>query len=173
LALGVGGGIATAVGLKSSNPSGGSKTPESAPSNFQHYLNVKKDVKQTLIAFLNATIANFSVGFLQAQRLADHTKPPISVENAPGWSKILKIIELQNYGPINKVDDYEAFIAPKLNDIAKVLLNSVKAKGVRIEKINPKGPLPKKPTSKVPVKNMPPRNDEDRISELLKGDTLT
>ena len=165
LALGIGGGVASMVGLKDRDMKGKGPTTEvkapdmrpgsgnvgKRPAGLKHYSNVNKNVKQTLITFLNATIANFSAGFMQAQRIANPDKPPISVERAPGWSKITGTIQKYNWAPITKVNGFSAFVAPNVGEIAKVLLNSVNVSGVKIEKIEPKKSIPTKPMSKLEI----------------------
>ena len=161
MALGIGGGVASMVGLRDKvdrSPTTKVEEPEikpglgpigKRPAGLKHYSNVKKDVKQTLITFLNATIANFSTGFMQAQRIANPDKPPISVERAPGWSKITGMIQKYNWAPIIKVNGFSVFVAPNVGEIAKILLNSVNVSGVKIEKIEPKKSVPTKPMSKL------------------------
>lgn len=185
LALGIGGGIASMVGLKPSKktpdvaPTGDTSVfkPETGeygpgpkvPASLKYYSNVSSNVKQTLIRFLDATIANFSTGFMQAQRLANPSKPPIPVERAPGWAKILASVERFNWGSIAQINRSRAFVAPRVNAIAKILLSSAGVTGVKIEKLDTTG-KPAKPKAKLPTGMKPPVGDEDRLRKLLTGE---
>jgi len=186
LALGIGGGVASMVGLKPGKgpettpamqkdkslfqPQPGEFGPGSkVPAHLKYYSNVSNDVKQTLHRFLDATIANFSTGFMQAQRLANPSKAPVPVERAPGWSKILSEVERYNWGPIAQVNKSKAFVAPRVRQIAQILLNSVGVSGIKIEKLEPHKDIPKTPSIKMPIGAKPPAGDEDRLRQLLTG----
>jgi len=181
MALGIGGGIASAVGYKTKQQKrveeemGGSREDESLPKRppgLKHYSNVDKNVKRTLITFLNAAIANFGTGFMQAQRLANPNKPPIPMEQAPGWTQVLGIIQKYNWAPMAEINDFSAFVAPSVQKVAQILLSSVNVSGVKIEKMEPISKLPKKPFIKSPTGVKPPVGD-DRLRQLLQGEART
>lgn len=182
LALGIGGGVASMVGVRTQQQKRvdeqigtSEKTNENLPhrpAGLKHYSNVNHDVKQTLITFLNATIANFSNGFMQAQRLANPSKAPVSVEQAPGWTQVLAIIQKYNWAPLEEVNGFSAFVGPNIQKIAQLLLYSVKVSGVKIEKMEPKTNMPMKPTMKTP-KVQPTISNEDRLKQLLQGEART
>lgn len=188
LALGIGGGLASMVGLKTKkvDPTStkvdttktklepGSGVAGTRPAGLKHYSNVDKNVKRTLITFLNATIANFETGFMQAQRLANPNKPPVPLERAPGWTKVIGLVQRYNWAPISQVNQFSAFVAPNVKVIAQALLRSVGVGGVKIEKVEPKTPPPKKPTiKKLPTGTKPPVGDEDKLRQLLQGEART
>ena len=135
--LGIAGGAATMMGMKPG------KTPEAIREmekkttrpGLKHYSNVDKNIKRTLLTFLNARIANFSRGFIEAQKRSNPKVSPISVENAPGWSKVMKLIEEYNWGPLSEINHFSAFVGPQVDDVARILLNSVNTSGVKIEKL--------------------------------------
>lgn len=188
LALGIGGGVASMVGLRTKKRSPGSTDTNvtsptqidpgsgamrNRPAGLKHYSNDGKDVKRTLITFLNATIANFSTGFMQAQRLANPSKPPVPLEKAPGWAAVKGIVQKYNWAPLSQVNQFTAFVAPSVQKIAQILLRSVNVGGVKIEKIDPKKPAPAKPTSRLPVGAKAPAGKEDRLRQLLQGEART
>ena len=181
MALGIGGGVASAVGWKTQQQKrieeerGISREDESLPkrpSGLKHYSNVDKNVKRTLITFLNATIANFATGFMQAQRLANPSKPPVSLEQAPGWTQVLGIIQKYNWAPMAAINGFSAFVAPSVQKIAQILLSSVNVSGVKIEKMEPISKVPNKPIIKSPTGVKPPVGD-DRLRQLLQGEART
>lgn len=154
-AIGIGSGIAGAAGIKTQydNKEVGriteKKLQPTRPANLTHYKNVENDVKSTLIRFLDASIANFSVGFEKAQK-----GTPISLERASGWNKVLDIIEKYNWANLYEINQFETFVGPNINSIAKILLGSVGATNVKIEKIEQMNE-PKKLT------------DEERLKQLI------
>jgi len=169
-ALGIGAGVAGFMGWKTHRTEHKEDKPvkPTIGPNMKHYNNVNKNVKDTLISFLNATIANFSVGFMRSQRLANPDKLPISLENAPGWSLLEKYIAKLNWAPIEVVNNLESFVAPNVQQVAKFLLKSVKVDGIKIDKIEPKKPLSKMP--KPNIKSNVKPNDEERLRKLLQGE---
>lgn len=174
LALGIGGGIASTFGVRPKRdipPKGegvfrtepGVHGPGKVPSTLKYYSNISGDVKHTLIRFLDSTIANFSTGFVQAQKLADPSKLPIPLERAPGWTKVLSDVERYNWGSVHQINELSAFVAPRLKNIAQTLLNSVNVSGVKIEKIQEQ-PKPK------PIELSPASNSGEKLEKLLQGD---
>jgi len=167
-ALGIGSGAAALMGWKTHQTEKKEKTRSKVPSmnpNMKNYTNVSGNVKRTLIAFLDATIANFSVGFMQSQRLANPDRPPVPLAQAPGWMQVEKLISKLNWTTIENVNRSEAFIAPNIQKIARFLLRSVKVSGIKIEKIDSRKPSLPKPTVKPPG-----GDDEDRLRNLLQGE---
>lgn len=153
-ALGIAGGVASMMGIQPGKSKEKSKEIKTGPR-LKHYSNVNKDVKRTLLTFLNASIANFSRGFIEAQKR--NNSIPIPVENAPGWRKVMEIIEEYNWAPISMVDDFSAFVGPKIDEVARILLKSVNISGVKVEKLEPKTK---------PIQNI--LKDEDKLEQLLQ-----
>jgi hypothetical protein len=159
IALGIGKGIAYSVGLRTKKvpveEKGGLFRPDSSaypagkvPGLLQYYSNVGGDVKNTLIKFIDATIANFSNGFIQAQRLANPNKVPVAVERVPAWNSILRDVEAYNWAKLSEVNKFSSFVAPPVMIIARRLLQSAGITGAKIEKI--KSTLkPKTPTKEL------------------------
>jgi hypothetical protein len=114
LSLGIGAGISSMLGMNKKKEE--VKKLEQRPSNLSHYSNINHNVKETLITFLNTSIANFETGFKQLQKVN-----PIPLEDAPGWTKILNDIQKYNWVPINQVNDFTVFVAPPLTEIAHIL----------------------------------------------------
>jgi len=146
VALGIGGGVAAATGLKTKHNDKPSSSKDYR-ADLTHYKNVNHNVKETLITFLDATIANFSRGFQQAQG-----KMGLELDKAPGWNKVLDLIEKLNWASIHEINNFDVFVGPDIKKIAKVLLNSVNAQNVSIEKL------------KTPEKEL---SDEEKLQKLL------
>lgn len=167
-ALAVGGGAASLLGVRTKQQKQFDKETGTVketnkylpqrPPGLKHYSNVNKDVKRTLITFLNAEIANFETGFMQAQRLANPSITPVSLELAPGWAIVLGLVQKYNWAPIPEVNNFSAFVAPGVQKVAQILLQSSKINGVKIEKID----------SIKPEERKSPTN-EDRLGQLLQG----
>lgn len=88
------------------------------PTKTQYYSNIDKNVEDTLIKFLNATITNFSDTFSKINK-----KP---LKNSEEMKKVLSMIETINKDSINNINSYDAFNAPQIFDIAYVLMPQAK-----------------------------------------------
>jgi hypothetical protein len=166
LGLAIFGGVAKMVGLKSKEERevdtetpgafqyrGDSLLPEKLRSQtMQLYANETGNVEDTLIKFLNATVANFSRAF---QTL---NKRPI--KGSPQMKSVLEDVELLNWGNLDDVNNRTQFVAPRAINLAKKLLPE--AKYERIEK-----PPVKKPVPAAPVLKESPQAKE--LAGLLQG----
>lgn len=84
----------------------------------QYYSNVAKNVEDTLIKFLDATIENFSNTY---QKLYKH-----QLKNSPEMKEILEMVERMNRTAISTINDWDAFMAPTVLDIAYKLMPKAK-----------------------------------------------
>jgi len=108
---------------------------------MQYYSNVSGNVQDTLITFLDASIANFSVAFKATY------KTPL--RNSPQMQRVLQDVELLNWGNMADINKRKAFVAPRVLNLAKKLLPKA-----RYEKIQSK-PLGKKPAVNVGLGKSP------------------
>jgi hypothetical protein len=180
IGLGLVGGAASALGLGNKKddtggvggsgdlrpvdtPIGGkqpSKPAGSQKARLQYYSNVKNDVEETLITFLDARIANFSKAF--------QTYKGYPLKGSKEMKQLLEDVELMNYGKdIHDLDGRKAFIARPVMQIAKFLLPKA-----NIEKVTPAGGPKKqidKKKVKAPDKKPTPVSNEKKLVTLLQG----
>lgn len=187
MVLGIAGGVASMMGLKTKYDKEKQRDVSVAPENgiaiepgslgpagkipasVQYYSNVSNDVKQTLIRFLNASIANFEIGFVKSQKMVNPSATPISLKEAPGWNEILTKVAKYNWMSISKINGLSAFVAPKIENIAQTLLKSVGVSGVRLERMDNK-PMPKAitPRKSTPVRpRIPMESSPGEVIKLL------
>lgn len=110
------GGVASMI----SGEGGDQKTEEVAPTaektkpeelkNRQYYTNVARNVENTIIKFLDATISDFSSTFEKLYK-----KP---LRGSKEMQDILNIIESMNKSDIFNINKWDAFMAPTVLDIA-------------------------------------------------------
>jgi len=177
LGVGLVGGIAGAVGIKSRlekerDPmsQSGFKPNESDPllpqrlksQTLQYYKNTAGNVEDVLIKHLNANIANFSAAFQSVN------KEPL--KGSKKMRDVLGDVALLNWGDINEVNKRETFVAPKILNLAIKLLPEAK-----YEKLS-HNPLAKKPDIAAPVapkkpvpKLKPQEKPKDDLNKLLQG----
>lgn len=78
--------------------------------NRQYYSNVERNIENTIIKFLNATISDFSSTFEKLYK-----KP---LHGSKEMQEILNIVESMNKSDIFNINKWDAFMAPAVLDIA-------------------------------------------------------
>jgi hypothetical protein len=162
------GGIAKMVGLKSKKEREVSTEPPTAfkyrdddpllprrlkSQTMQYYGNEIGNVENTLIKFLDASIANFSKAF--------QTVNGMPLKGSPKMQAVLEDIELLNWGNLEEINKRKAFVAPRVINLAYKLLPEAKYERIKAK------PLTKKPVYKTPVSKAPSKAEE--LSGLLQG----
>ena len=165
LMLGAAGGIARMVGVKTRKEKeregleGGGFIPGSGEgpmlprglsrATMQYYSNVSGNIEDTLITFLDAAIANFSVAF--------RTMYGIPLKGSPQMNRVVQDVEFLNWGNLEEINKRKAFVAPKVLNIAKSILPEAKYERIQSQ------PLAKKPISTAP------ETPGEELSGLLQG----
>jgi len=162
------GGVAKMVGLKSKKEREIRKETPSAfkfhdddpllPSKLksqtmQYYSNVAGDVEDTLIKFLDTSVANFSRAFQSVNGMP--------LKGSAKMKSVLQDVELLNWGTLNEINKRKAFVAPRVINLAKKLLPEAQYERVKATPLIKKKPLP------TPVEKESPKIEE--LSGLLQG----
>lgn len=101
---------------------------DSVPDNWFYYKNIKNNIQDTLIYYLNNNIASFSNAFYKENN--------IQIYNSPQMRNLLGLILEHNYAPISHLDSMEGFVAPNIKDVAERIMPGYKYS--KIEQYKPK-----------------------------------
>jgi hypothetical protein len=101
------------------------ETKEIEKANIQHYTNVANNTEDTIIEFLDATIANFSKSFEFI------TKQPL--KGSARLKSVLEEIAKMNWTTLDNVNQARSFVGPKIVDIAKRILPEAKYEKISYE----------------------------------------
>jgi hypothetical protein len=164
--VGIASGLLSTVGITKTKeaPEGEKPAPSGEPTavGMQHYTNVG-NVEDTLIMYLDATIANFSTSF------AAITKTPL--KGSARMKNVLQEVAKRNWAKIENIDSAKAFVAPSPLVLAKMLLPEAKYEPIDKEPASKAEPgkmvsTPGKKTQRVPTKTTDPKAE---LKDLLQG----
>ena len=171
--LGIAGGLLSMMGVKKEKerPEAEKAAPSGEPATvgMQHYANMAGNVESTLIMFLDAAIANFSVSF------ASTVGEPL--KGSERMRRVLQEVAKQNWAKIEDVDRAKSFVAPSPLVLAKMLLPEAKYEPIdkepaekRVSKTGPAEAVPKaKPSAKAPAAKPKATDPKAELRGLLKG----